>query len=104
MRESSSFRTAVGLNRSISGQRATIAKICEEGKMFFLLSLSIFVVGKASRFPPIFKSRGPYFLFFLLSVGLERILKLLASEDIEVQMHALKVVANLAAEGNLSCS
>ncbi|KMT08135.1 hypothetical protein BVRB_6g143820 isoform C [Beta vulgaris subsp. vulgaris] len=58
MRESSSFRTAVGLNRSISGQRATIAKI----------------------------------------FGLERILKLLASEDIEVQMHALKVVANLAAE------
>lgn len=60
-RESSSFRSAMGLNRSISGQRATIAKICEE-------------------------------------VGLERILKLLSSEDIEVQMHALKVVANLAAE------
>ncbi|XP_021727378.1 kinesin-like protein KIN-UC isoform X1 [Chenopodium quinoa] len=61
MKESSSFRSAMGLNRSISGQRATIAKICEE-------------------------------------VGLERILKLLSSEDIEVQMHALKVVANLAAE------
>ncbi|CAO2828538.1 unnamed protein product [Amaranthus hypochondriacus] len=61
MRESSSFRSAIGLNRSISGQRATIAKICEE-------------------------------------VGLERILKLLSSEDIEVQMHALKMVANLAAE------
>ncbi|KAK9750241.1 hypothetical protein RND81_02G181700 [Saponaria officinalis] len=61
MRESSSFRSAMGLNRSISGQRATIAKICEE-------------------------------------VGLEKILKLLSSEDIEVQMHALKVVANLAAE------
>lgn len=43
-------------------------------------------------------------VFFLLSVGLERILKLLSSEDIEVQMHALKVVANLAAEGNLFCS
>lgn len=61
MRESSSFRAAVGFNRSVSGQRATIAKICEE-------------------------------------VGLEKILKLLSSEDIEVQMHALKVVANLAAE------
>uniref|UniRef100_A0A803N0J7 Kinesin-like protein n=1 Tax=Chenopodium quinoa TaxID=63459 RepID=A0A803N0J7_CHEQI len=58
MKESSSFRSAMGLNRSISGQRATIAKI----------------------------------------FGLERILKLLSSEDIEVQMHALKVVANLAAE------
>ncbi|KAL2922589.1 Kinesin-like protein KIN-UC [Bienertia sinuspersici] len=61
MRESSSFRSAIGLSRSISGQRATIAKICEE-------------------------------------VGLEKILKLLSSDDIEVQMHALKVVANLAAE------
>ncbi|XP_074309321.1 kinesin-like protein KIN-UC [Silene latifolia] len=61
MRESSSFRSAMGLSRSFSGQKATIAKICEE-------------------------------------VGLEKILKLLSSEDIEVQMHALKVVANLAAE------
>lgn len=60
-RGSSSFRSAMGLNRSVTGQKATIAKICEE-------------------------------------VGLERILKLLSSEDIEVQMHALKVVANLAAE------
>lgn len=60
-KEPSSFRNAVGLNRSISGQRATIAKICEE-------------------------------------VGLEKILELLSSEDIEVQMHALKLVANLAAE------
>ena len=42
--------------------------------------------------------------FFLPSVGLERILKLLSSEDIEVQMHALKMVANLAAEGNLFIS
>ncbi|KNA07435.1 hypothetical protein SOVF_171950 [Spinacia oleracea] len=72
MRESSSFRSAIGLNRSITGQRATIAKICEEGKILFLISINY--------------------------VGLERILKLLSSEDIEVQMHALKVVANLAAE------
>ncbi|KAH9624861.1 hypothetical protein KSS87_002559 [Heliosperma pusillum] len=52
MRESSSFRSAMGLSRSFS-------------------------------------------------VGLEKILKLLSSEDIEVQMHALKVVANLAAEDAL---
>ncbi|KAM7265673.1 hypothetical protein ACFE04_003356 [Oxalis oulophora] len=44
-----------------SGQRATIAKICEE-------------------------------------VGLEKILQLLSSDDQDVQVHALKVVANLAAE------
>ncbi|XP_052184340.1 kinesin-like protein KIN-UC isoform X3 [Diospyros lotus] len=46
---------------TILGQRATIAKICEE-------------------------------------VGLEKILQLLASGDIDVQIHAVKVVANLAAE------
>jgi kinesin family protein 5 len=46
---------------TISGQRATIAKICEE-------------------------------------VGLHKILALLKSEEIDVQIHAVKVVANLAAE------
>ncbi|CAL5363448.1 unnamed protein product [Camellia sinensis] len=57
----------LGLHKSnqsretISGQRATIAKICEE-------------------------------------VGLEKILQLLTSGDIDVQIHAVKVVANLAAE------
>ncbi|GAB4836412.1 hypothetical protein Ancab_001324 [Ancistrocladus abbreviatus] len=60
-RGSSSFRTTIGLNRSISGQRATIARFCEE-------------------------------------VGLEKILLLLSSEDIDLQMQAAKVVANLAAE------
>ncbi|KAM1594698.1 hypothetical protein ACFX15_000995 [Malus domestica] len=46
---------------TISGQRATIAKICEE-------------------------------------VGLQKIVQLLTSEDSDVQTHAVKVVANLAAE------
>ncbi|PON34472.1 Kinesin-like protein [Trema orientale] len=46
---------------TLSGQRATIAKICEE-------------------------------------VGLQKILQLLTSEDSDVQIHAVKVVANLAAE------
>lgn len=50
MRESSSFRSAIGLNRSITGQRATIAKICEEGKILFLISINYGIVGKASRF------------------------------------------------------
>ncbi|XP_057991778.1 kinesin-like protein KIN-UC isoform X2 [Hevea brasiliensis] len=45
----------------LSGQRATIAKICEE-------------------------------------VGLQKILQLLMSEDSDVQTHAVKVIANLAAE------
>lgn len=34
-----------------------------------------------------------------LTVGLHRILSLLESEDIDVRVHAVKVVANLAAEG-----
>lgn len=49
------------LRETLSGQRATIAKICEE-------------------------------------VGLQKILQLLTSEDSDVQIHAVKVVANLAAE------
>lgn len=66
-KESSAFGAPVGLHKSnpsretISGQRATIAKICEE-------------------------------------VGLQKILALLTSEDLDVQIHAVKVVANLAAE------
>lgn len=32
-------------------------------------------------------------------VGLQKILQLLTSEDSDVQVHAVKVVANLAAEG-----
>ncbi|CAK7325416.1 unnamed protein product [Dovyalis caffra] len=64
---SSAFGNPMGLHKSnssraaLSGQRATIAKICEE-------------------------------------VGLGKILQLLTSEDSDVQIHAVKVIANLAAE------
>lgn len=37
--------------------------------------------------------------FFNLTVGLHKILSLLEAEDADVRIHALKVVANLAAEG-----
>jgi hypothetical protein len=42
-----------------------------------------------------------YFLFLSinLTVGLQKILALLESEDANVRIHAVKVVANLAAEG-----
>ncbi|KAG7016334.1 Kinesin-like protein KIN-UC [Cucurbita argyrosperma subsp. argyrosperma] len=66
-REPSNLGTPMGfhkrgqLKETNSGQRATIAKICEE-------------------------------------VGLQKILQLLTSEDTDVQVHAVKVVANLAAE------
>ncbi|CAN1238293.1 Kinesin-like protein KIN-UC [Linum grandiflorum] len=49
------------LRESVSGQRASIAKMCEE-------------------------------------VGLQKILQLLTSDDPDVQIHAVKVVANLASE------
>ncbi|XP_021897793.1 kinesin-like protein KIN-UC isoform X1 [Carica papaya] len=64
---SSVFGTTMSLQKSsplrekLSGQRATIAKICEE-------------------------------------VGLQKILQLLTSEETEVQIQVVKVVANLAAE------
>lgn len=44
-----------------------------------------------------------FLIFFFLSnnliVGLQKILTLLESEDANVRIHAVKVVANLAAEG-----
>lgn len=36
-----------------------------------------------------------------MTVGLQKILSLLESEDADVRIHAVKVVANLAAEGDL---
>lgn len=35
----------------------------------------------------------------MFAVGLQKILSLLESEDADVRVHAVKVVANLAAEG-----
>lgn len=35
----------------------------------------------------------------LLTVGLQKILSLLEADDADVRIHAVKVVANLAAEG-----
>jgi hypothetical protein len=41
-----------------------------------------------------------YKLVWCCSVGLHKILSLLESEDVDVRVHAVKVVANLAAEGD----
>lgn len=38
-------------------------------------------------------------ILLCVSVGLQKILALLTSSDIDVQIHAVKVIANLAAEG-----
>lgn len=64
-RGSSAFGSSTSSHNALretkSGQRASIAKICEE-------------------------------------VGLQKIIQLLTSEDVDVQIHAVKVIANLAAE------
>lgn len=39
----------------------------------------------------------------IFTVGLQKILSLLEAEDADVRIHAVKVVANLAAEGFLYC-
>lgn len=43
-----------------------------------------------------------FFLSIISTVGLNKILSLLESEDANIRIHAVKVVANLAAEGGLS--
>lgn len=54
---------------------------------------------------PTIRVNLPTFLVFLanelniLIVGLQKILSLLEAEDADVRIHAVKVVANLAAEG-----
>lgn len=42
-------------------------------------------------------------VFCLETVGLQKILSLLEAEDADVRIHAVKVVANLAAEGVSGC-
>ncbi|CAH2064098.1 unnamed protein product [Thlaspi arvense] len=64
-----SSQRSQGLKKSLSGQRATMARLCEEG---------------------ITLSHG--------LIGVQKILHLIKSEDLEVQIQAVKVVANLAAE------
>ncbi|KAF3795938.1 Armadillo repeat-containing kinesin-like protein 2 [Nymphaea thermarum] len=73
---------------TISIQRATMAKIFEEGKppntfrtVALLTNISACLMD-----------------FYMYSVGLQKILALLRSEDMDVQIHAAKVVANLASE------
>jgi len=39
----------------------------------------------------------------IFTVGLQKILSLLEAEDADVRIHAVKVVANLAAEGCFTC-
>ncbi|KAL0322043.1 UNVERIFIED_CONTAM: Kinesin-like protein KIN-UC [Sesamum calycinum] len=76
---------------TILNQRNTITKICEEGK---ILHLWFFVPKFSANFNgSVDRCAKDTFKF-----GLQKILSLLQSEDLDVQIHAVKVVANLAAE------
>lgn len=79
------------------GQRTTIAKICREGKIMPYFTFLVVTLNLASLLTKLLHSFS--FLFFNLEVGLDKILAMLRSEDLDVQIHAVKVVANLAAEG-----
>ncbi|KAK6156341.1 hypothetical protein DH2020_010589 [Rehmannia glutinosa] len=84
---------------TILSQRNTITKICEEGKI--LAFLASFGLGHSSYLFVMYMILSiPYSLSLLFyhTVGLQKILSLLESGDIDVQIHAVKVVANLAAE------
>lgn len=78
-----------GLKKSLSGQRATMARLCEEG---MILSREFSLILFWGNPIDIFVSTS-------VSVGVQKILHLIKSEDLEVQIQAVKVVANLAAEG-----
>ena len=75
------------LRDSANGPKASIAKLFEQGTCHWLIVFDM--VGFVD------------FLnwFFHMAVGLQKILSLLESEDHDVRVHAVKVVANLAAEG-----
>ena len=89
------------LRENISGQRATIAKICEEGKISSVIGPNKVCLILLFFFPVVTSIDTMIHKLFGLhnTVGLQKILQLLTSEESDVQVHAVKVVANLAAEG-----
>lgn len=84
------------LNDSGNEEKASIAKLFEQGSCLFLCLLLFS-----------FNNNFNACIYFLvlnnkvihIAVGLQKILSLLEAEDADVRIHAVKVVANLAAEG-----
>ena len=77
--------------------------ICEEGKISCILKPSnVWTAELCFSFP---LSLAEIFwltsLFFVPSVGLQKIIQLMISEDLDVHTNAEMMVANLAAEGTL---
>lgn len=96
------FGTSASLNKSgplretQSAQRATIAKICEEGMTSAVIKPYIIKIYLLTD-----EQSWLTCLWFLNLVGLQKIIQLLTSEESDVQIHAVKVIANLAAEGGV---
>ena len=83
---------------TISTQRDTISKIFEEG-MILCINLNLFSSMSFCQCLDVFCSSASSDCWHSYTVGLSNIVGLLKSEDLDVQIHAVKMIANLAAEG-----
>lgn len=70
-----------------NGQKSSVATLFEQGTSYLSYALNKQHIIHV------------YMTHIILTVGLQKILSLLESEDANVRIHAVKVVANLAAEG-----
>lgn len=77
------------LKETGNGQKESVASLFEQGASWLVYNrifISLMCVTSV-------------FFFFFLTVGLQKILSFLESDDPNVRIHAVKVLANLAAEG-----
>lgn len=86
------------LSDSESGEKASVAKLFEQGSVALVILYATFILDSFGSW-----TNFPFFSITsnLLIVGLHKILSLLEADDADVRIHAVKVVANLAAEGTL---
>lgn len=76
-----------------NGQKAPVSTLFEQGGNKYLQNTILSHISIRSHLSYVF------FFSFNTTVGLQKILSLLESDDANVRIHAVKVVANLAAEG-----
>lgn len=74
-------------------EKASVAKLFEQGIIITNFPFITYALQNNVPFN-LFKTK-----FWVFTVGLQKILSLLEAEDGDVRIHAVKVVANLAAEG-----
>jgi len=83
-----------------NGEKSSIAKLFEQGSSgVYLFYLYFFQFGPHGKLMELLSYCSFLTKSNFSSVGLQRILSLLEAEDVDVRIHAVKVVANLAAEG-----